>query len=147
MNRRELLVQGMGMSSIASVAALMQATEVLAADAKPSAASTGLTKVFETSSRCVSTGLVCIRHCQKELMAGNKMIAECLQSVLELVSACENLMKLVAFESAYAKDFAKLTAKICADCGKLCEKHANHMEACKACMEACRECEKACKAA
>jgi Cys-rich four helix bundle protein (predicted Tat secretion target) len=149
MNRRDLLIQGMGISSVAGVAALMQVTDAFAGDASkaaPAAASSALAKVLETSSRCVTTGLVCIKHCQKELLAGNKMMAECLQSVLELVSSCENLMTLVALESVYAKDFAKLTAKVCSDCGKICEKHAKHMEACKACMEACRECEKACLA-
>ncbi len=149
MNRRELLAQGMGMSSMAGVAALWQASEAFAGEASKASAApaAGLSKVIETSSRCVTTGLICIRHCQKEILDGNKMMAECLQSVLELVSACETLTKLAAFESAYAKDFAKLTAKICADCGKICEKHAKHMEACKKCMEACRECEKACLAA
>ena len=142
MNRRELLVQGMSMGSFAGMATLLQGTEALAAGS----GSTGQ-KLLETSSRCVSTGLLCIRHCQKELLAGNKMMAECLQSVLELVSACQNLQTLAAFESAYLKEFAKITGKICADCAKLCEKHANHMEACKACMEACKECEKACQAA
>ena len=74
-------------------------------------------------------------------------MAECLQSVLETVAACEALQKMASYSSTYTRSLAQLTAKICADCAKLCEKHATHMEICKACMEACKDCEKACLAA
>lgn len=104
-------------------------------------------KLADVSGKCVATGLDCISHCQKELMQGNKMMAECLQSVLELVAACEGLEKLARYDSTYTKDFAKATAKVCGDCAKICEKHAGHMATCKECMEACKACEQACLAA
>ena len=149
MNRRDLLVSGVSVGSLAGVVGLMQAAEAVAGPAAKTAApaTNDYGKLIESASKCVTTGLICIRHCQKELVAGNKMMADCLQSVLENVAACESLIKLAAYESSQTKDFAKLTAKLCSECAKLCEKHAHHMEACKNCMEACRACEKECLAA
>jgi Cys-rich four helix bundle protein (predicted Tat secretion target) len=145
MNRRDMIVQAA--SSVGTLAMGLSMASSAQAAGKAQAAESKFAKLAETSNKCVTTGLNCINHCQKELAQGNKMMADCLQSVLELVAACETLEKLARYESSYTKDFAKVTAKICGDCAKLCEKHAGHMETCKACMEACRECEKACMAA
>ena len=146
MNRRDMIVQTASSMGSLALGASMTGT-AMAAEKTPAAAATGkYLQLADTSNQCVTTGLNCISHCQKELAQGNKMMADCLQSVLELVAACETLEKLARFDSVYTKDFAKVTAKICGDCAKLCEKHAGHMEACKKCMEACKNCEKACLA-
>lgn len=142
MNRRELMKHAA--SSVGTLAIGLSMADGAKAAAKVEGK---FGKLAETSNLCVSTGLSCISHCQKELAQGNKMMAECLQSVLELVAACESLERLARYDSAYTRDFAKVTAKICGDCAKLCEKHAKHMDVCKACMEACIDCEKACLAA
>lgn len=144
MDRRDFLAAG--------TFAMLAAQPALAQTASsPKAAVTTATGDFSallaSAGRCVSTGLVCIKHCEQELAAGRKELAECLGSVLDLVAACDALQKFAAYKSAYTRDFAKLTAKVCADCAKICEKHMQHMEACKNCREACLECEKACLAA
>ncbi|MDQ3235248.1 MAG: Csp1 family four helix bundle copper storage protein [Pseudobdellovibrionaceae bacterium] len=144
MNRRDMILQTA--TSVGTLAVgLAAGTQALAAD-KP-VATGNFSKLADTAHACVKTGLICMSHCQKELAQGNKSMAECLKSVMELVAACESLEKLALYGSAHTRDFAKVTAKICADCAKICEKHAQHMEICKACMEACKECEKACAAA
>ncbi len=143
MNRRELVFQGASTLAVG----MSLASSASAAGKKAALSKSSLEKIAGSSDRCVSTGMTCISHCEKEISQGNKAMEECLKSVLDLVTVCESLHKLASRESPYTKEFAKATAKVCGDCAKLCEKHANHMEVCKACMEACRECEKVCMAA
>ncbi|WP_141732349.1 Csp1 family four helix bundle copper storage protein [Oligoflexus tunisiensis] len=145
MNRRDMIMQAA--SSVGTLAIGLSMASSTQAAGKAQAAEAKFAKLADASNKCVTTGLTCINHCQKELAQGNKMMADCLNSVLELVAACESLEKLARYDSAYTKEFAKVTAKICSDCAKICEKHAGHMESCKACMEACKDCEKACLAA
>jgi Cys-rich four helix bundle protein (predicted Tat secretion target) len=145
MNRRDVFKQTA--SSLGALTIGLPLASFAQAAAQPKAKEARFGKLAETSSQCISTGLTCIKHCQMELLQGNKIMAECLQSVLELVTTCESLEKLALYDSTYTKDFAKLTAKVCSDCAKICEKHASHMEACKNCMDACKACEKACLAA
>jgi Cys-rich four helix bundle protein (predicted Tat secretion target) len=151
MNRRELLASGIGAAgTLASVGVILESGKVMANSAKAAKKATpksNFNQLIESSSKCISTGLICIKHCQKELAEGNKAMAECLQSVMELSASCESLLHLAALDSAFTKEFAQLSAKICANCAKICEKHSQHMDSCKNCMEACLECEKACKAA
>lgn len=103
-------------------------------------------KIIATSGLCVDTGLVCITLCRKELAKGNKVMADCLATVYDMVAACESLRKLAANESPHLGAYARVCEKILADCAKSCEKHAKHMPECDACMKACQECIEACKA-
>lgn len=146
MDRRDFVVASTLALTLAKASSAEASKSAPVAGADASAGFDGA-KLIATSGRCVSTGLICIKHCEKELAAGNKEMAECLRSVLELVATCDTLQKLAAYDSSFTRDYAKLTAKVCSTCAKLCDKHAQHMEACKNCRDACLECEKACLAA
>ncbi len=146
MNRRELLIQSASSISSLAVGVSIAGTAAAAPSSPAKAASPNYEKLIETTSKCITTGQACLSHCQKELAQGNKVMAECLQSVLELVATCESLQKLASYGSVYTKEQAQLSAKVCGDCAKICEKHAHHMAPCKACMDACKDCEKACQA-
>lgn len=136
MDRRSLLLSG-----LATAAAVAAAPHALAEGASPGA------KIAETTSKCIAVGLACLAHCQRELAAGNKSMAECEASVSDMLAACEALQKIATRGSKHLKTFAKACADVCADCAKTCEPHAKHMAECKACMDACNDCKKACDAA
>ena len=141
--------RGLILKSSASLGLASLFVQAMTASAGPveSKKSSNSTTLIDATAQCMKTALLCIRHCQKELAQGNKIMAECQQSALETVASCEALQKLASYGSNHTHDFAQLTAKVCADCAKICEKHIAHMEICKACMEACKDCEKACLAA
>ena len=49
---------------------------------------------------------------------------------------CSGFSYLVAANSAYVGDYAKVCEQACTDCEKECLKHKEHIE-CKACADAC----------
>ncbi len=142
MDRRELVTH-----SLAAGAALLAASSLPLAGNALAATEGVWAKVLDSTAKCITVGLSCQSHCQKELGKGNKDMAECLTSVSDMLVACEALQKLAASGSKHAKAFAANCATVCAECAKTCEKHAKHMEICKDCSTACQDCEKACTAA
>jgi len=139
MDRRELILGAVG--TIAATGALSQ---VLAAGT--ALAATPATKLVETSTHCITTGLACLAHCQQELAKGNKAMADCQASVTDMLAACQALQNLAGRGSPHTATLAKACAQICADCAKTCETHQT-MAVCKSCMDACKACEQACQAA
>jgi len=87
-------------------------------------------------TECESCSTVCIRT------SGH---ADCALVCRDCADVCSLLSRLVARQSPHANKFKDLCIEICKECLNECEKHADHMESCKACAEACKACIKACE--
>lgn len=100
---------------------------------------------------CMQKAMACAAHCETELAAGNKDMAECARAVTDMLALVTALAPLVARESELDGKLAAVCADACAACAKACKAHEPHFAhgmhmACKACMEACQKCEPACRA-
>jgi len=73
------------------------------------------------------------------------MIANCLDSVADMLPMCAGLAKLASNQSSHLKALAKVCIAICEDCEKECRKHEDKHAECKACAESCAACIKECK--
>jgi Cys-rich four helix bundle protein (predicted Tat secretion target) len=157
MDRREMLVGGVGLSLLAvSGQALAQgkAQPAKGAPAKGGAAKPAMDPrdaLLAALSDCISKAQLCAGHCVEELANGNLQMAKCSASVNELLAVTSATQALVGRKSALAKKAAALCAEACAACAAACAEHKEHFAhgmhlACKACMEACQVCEKVCKA-
>lgn len=96
---------------------------------------------------CIAKGEACLSHCLVLLGQGDKAMADCAQSVNQMLATCTALQKLAAQEAKATKAMAKLALDVCQECEKACRKHEQHHAVCKACAESCAECVKQCKAA
>jgi hypothetical protein len=114
MNRRDVIAAG---------AALIAAPALgLAQHGHNHADAAALNELFDAANKCVTTGLVCIDHCQQMFAAGD-----------------------VSLRSPYVPAMAKVALTACQDCETECRKHADKHAACKACADACATCAKQCK--
>jgi Cys-rich four helix bundle protein (predicted Tat secretion target) len=136
MDRRSVLAHG-----IATSAGVVLAQGFLAkAQAKDKPRS-----LVETATDCLSKGERCAQHCRSELKKGNKAMAECLETVEDMLAAVAALVKIAAHESKHLAAFAKVCGAMCRDCIASCEPHVKHMVECQDCLTACEACEKACR--
>ena len=103
-------------------------------------------KVIDASLHCVKAGQACIQHCIDMFKMKDTSMAECADSVQEMLATCTALSQLASYDSRHLKDFAKVCINVCEDCKESCDKHADKHAACKACSESCDDCIKACKA-
>jgi len=102
-------------------------------------------KVIDASLGCVKAGQACIQHCIDMFKMKDTSMAECADSVQEMLATCTALSQLASYDSRHLKDFAKTCINVCKDCKKTCDKHADKHAACKACSDSCADCIKACK--
>ena len=103
-------------------------------------------KVIDASLHCVKAGQACIQHCIDMFKMKDTSMAECADTVQEMLATCTAVSQLASYDSRHLKDFATLCVNVCKDCKKSCDKHADKHAACKACSESCDDCIKACKA-
>jgi Cys-rich four helix bundle protein (predicted Tat secretion target) len=103
-------------------------------------------KVIDASLDCVKAGQACAQHCIDMFKMKDTSMAECADSVQEMLATCNALSQLASYDSRHLKAFAKVCIDVCEDCKKECNKHAKKHAACKACAESCDDCIKACKA-
>lgn len=101
-------------------------------------------KAIDAATDCAKKGEICIAHCQEMLASGDKSMAGCLKTALEMVAACNALVKLASMQSKGTKKMAALCAELCRECEKACKEHAEHHAVCKDCMESCNACAKEC---
>jgi Cys-rich four helix bundle protein (predicted Tat secretion target) len=97
----------------------------------------------EAASHCVATGDDCLRHCLAMYKMKDTSMADCADSVYQLVQACVALQAISAVNSEHTGHLAKAVAMICRDCQKECEKFPN-IAVCKACGESCKACAAEC---
>lgn len=149
MERRELLKTGMAAAFTAlSTAALAQTTNHAHHDHHHHAPAPGnFSALAKSSAACLTVGEACLAHCLILLGDDDKAMAECAQSVNQMLAICASLHKLASQNSAYTARLARLAADVCSDCEKACRKHENKHAECKACADACAACLKDCKAA
>lgn len=141
--RRQLL------TSAAMLPLAMSATTILAAgdNAVPAHQHTAQTAdlaLISSALDCVKTGELCADHCIEQLKTGDTALAECLDRVNELVTACQALARLGSQQSRHVVAFAAVTAQVCRDCEKECLRHAEHHQQCADCAKSCAECIREC---
>jgi Cys-rich four helix bundle protein (predicted Tat secretion target) len=93
--------------------------------------------LIDAAQRCVASAEACVPHCVALLGKGDTSLAECLESVLEMAPVCTAVVRLAALDAGRLKELAKVCSDICADCEKVCRKHAEHHEVCKVCADSC----------
>ena len=131
-SRREMLL---GMSAVAGMA---YAGSAVAASKEHdhSKHSTQLTDLMDAVNNCTDKGRRCISHCLVSFQEGDTELADCASKVHEMMAVCGGFAYLVASNSSYIKDYARVCEKVCADCAEECRKHEKHIE-CEACANAC----------
>jgi Cys-rich four helix bundle protein (predicted Tat secretion target) len=142
MNRRESFV---GAAGVLLAAAGTSATAQEVAHDHSHMHGSPLAGLLAATSDCVAKGQACIAHCLVLLRDGDKVMADCAQSVSQTIALCQALESLAAQQSPLVPALAKVTLEACQSCEKECRKHEQHAQ-CKACAESCVACIKECKA-
>ena len=131
-SRRDMLL---GMSAAATMAYAGSASAA-AKGHDHSKHSTQLPVLMDAVNNCTDKGRRCISHCMVSFTEGDLELAECASKAQEMMSVCDGFAYLVASNSSYIKDYARVCEKVCTDCAKECRKHEKHIE-CEACANAC----------
>jgi Cys-rich four helix bundle protein (predicted Tat secretion target) len=97
-------------------------------------------KLATAAADCGLRGQECLNHCIGLVKAGDTSIADCMESVEELIAACVALRVLTISNSKNLRDFARAVQPICQACETECRKHADKHAECKACGESCTAC-------
>jgi len=103
------------------------------------------TGLIDSAFGCVKAGQACNDHCIELVKSGDTSIADCMDSVSEMLATCTALTQMASYRSLHLPAFAKVCISVCEDCEKECRKHEKKHAECKACAESCRDCIKACK--
>ena len=97
----------------------------------------------KTSIECVATGNDCLRHCLGMYKMKDTSMAECADSVFQLIAGCDALAALAAVNSEHTGHLAKVVEMLCNDCKKECDKFPK-IAVCKTCGDACKACRGMC---
>ena len=148
MNRRELVVSGLGAGLALAMTTVAEAAPKAKAPAKKVDPRTALLASLAT---CLAKAALCDAHCAAQLAAGSKEFARCSASVRDMIAIGQATQSLVARGSASAKTLVDLCAAACKECSAACLEHKEHWShgmhvECKECMDACDACLKACMA-
>lgn len=90
-------------------------------------------------SDCLTKGQLCIAHCLVSFKEGDTTLAECANKVNEMYAICDAFAYLLAANSTYVKDYARICIAACDDCEKECRKHDKDHVECKDCGDACEK--------
>ncbi len=101
--------------------------------------------VIDSALDCVKTGEACLDHCIELFKGGDTSVAECADTVNEMLAMCTALSRMASYRSHHLKDLARVCLEVCKDCEKECRKHADKHAECKACADSCKQCIKECK--
>lgn len=93
--------------------------------------------LIEVALDCVAKGEACVPHCVDLMATGDTSLADCLRSVSAMMPLCSAAARFAALDAPRLKAVAKLCGDICDDCEKVCRKHAEHHQVCKACADSC----------
>jgi Cys-rich four helix bundle protein (predicted Tat secretion target) len=93
--------------------------------------------LLDAVNQCLDKGQRCIAHCLVSFKEGDTSLAACAAKVHEMEAVCNGFSYLVASNSVYTKDYAKICKQVCADCEKECREHEDKHVECKECAEAC----------
>ena len=131
-SRRDMLL---GLSAVAGMA-YTGSVPAASKEHDHSKHSTQLPGLMDAVNNCTDKGRRCIAHCLVSFQEGDTELADCASKVHEMMAICGGFAYLVASNSSYIKDYAKVCEKACTDCAKECRKHEKHIE-CEACANAC----------
>jgi Cys-rich four helix bundle protein (predicted Tat secretion target) len=126
---------------IAGSAVALTAASVAQAD-KPTPAPLDL---GATVQACLQAAYACREHCIASLSTGDKMMAQCMRTVSDMIPLCEAVAQLSASKSKHLKKAVAACIDACVDCEAECKKHAAMSDVCKRAGEACTACIAACK--
>ena len=132
-SRRDMLL---GMSAVAGMAYAGSVPAAASKEHDHSKHSTQLPELMDAVNNCTDKGRRCTAHCMVSFTEGDTELADCASKVQEMMAVCGGFAYLVASNSSYTKDYARVCEKVCADCAKECRKHEKHIE-CEACANAC----------
>lgn len=104
-----------------------------------------LQRVIDHAMDCIKKGEMCNQHCIELFKTGDTSVANCAESVQEMLASCTAMSKLAAYNSKHLKAMMKVCISVCEDCEKECKKHADKHAECKACANSCADCIKVCK--
>lgn len=134
-SRRDVLL---GMGAAATMAYAGSSVAKAAHEHDHSKHATQLTDLMDAVNACGDKGRRCIAHCMVSFTEGDTDLAKCASKAQEMLSVCGGFEYLVASNSTYIKDYAKVCEKVCKDCAEECKKHDKHIE-CDACAQACED--------
>jgi Cys-rich four helix bundle protein (predicted Tat secretion target) len=133
-SRREIL-QGIGVAAAMAYAGNAVSAMPGHDHSKHTAQLPGL---LDAVNNCLDKGQRCIAHCLTAFVEGDVALAKCASKVHEMQAICGGYSYLVAANSEYIREYARVCEQVCSDCEKECMKHKEHIE-CKACAEACAD--------
>ena len=101
--------------------------------------------VIDSALDCIKTGQACIEHCIELFKVGDTSVAECADTVQEMLVMCTALHQMASYKSKQVAEVAKICREACLICEKECRKHEDKHVQCKVCADSCEECAKECK--
>jgi Cys-rich four helix bundle protein (predicted Tat secretion target) len=142
MDRREFIAAA---GTVAAIASTSQAFAQFAGGGETEEMHPPKYKALEKAAiDCVATGNDCLRHCLGMYKMKDTSMADCADSVFQLVASCEALAALAAVNSEHTGHLAKTVEMICNDCKKECDKFPK-IAVCKTCGDACKACAEECR--
>jgi len=153
MNRRDLMVTGLGAGLALAISDRAEAQPKKAPEPKkaPAKKPDARAALLASLATCLAKTVACDAHCATQLANGDKTFARCAASVRDMIAVGQATESLVARASASAKKLVELCLAACKECSAACLEHKPHFDhgmhlECKECMEACDACTKACTA-
>lgn len=147
-SRREVL-KGIGILTVAAASVVSRNAAVAAQEHSHHhhghTVDLGLRRLIDHATDCINKGELCNQHCIELVKSGDTSIADCMDTVQEMLAACTALSKLAAYDSKHLRAMVNVCIGVCEDCESECRKHeAKHAE-CKACADSCADFLKVCK--
>ena len=102
--------------------------------------------IIDSTMQCVKDGRACLDHCILLLKQGDMTMANCTETVTEMLVMCDAMAQMVTFDSKHVAKLASICVQTCKSCEKECAKHEKIHATCAACAKSCRACIKACQA-
>jgi len=87
-----------------------------------------------------------VQHCIELFKQGDTSVAECADTVQDMLASCTAMSQLASYNSPHLKKMLHVCIAVCEDCESACREHADKHAECKACADSCEECIKVSKA-
>ena len=140
-SRRDLVVGAGALATVASARAALGASEHAEHEATHKYTEAKAYKkrasLVQAANGCIATGQACLSHCMETFLGGDTTMAECAQSVQQMLAVCPALATLAASDSKRLPVMAQACIAVCEDCEKECRVHEQHQPECRACADAC----------
>ena len=94
------------------------------------------TQLSKTAVDCINDGKLCLAHCLESMSSGDKTLARCQQSVVNMLASVEAMNNVAIYGNYKKSSMIKLVdacQSFCEDCFAECKKHSKHHATCKSC--------------